>query len=110
MLHYFTFSYIIYTLQYILHYITLLITLYYVYVCIYYRDELASRLFIEKSQPSFLVIYAIYGSMYYFSGKSMSLALQKIHLNLYKCCKIIATWLNVTYWVSGSCLKKKLMH
>lgn len=91
---------------------SLLITLYYVYVCTCYRDGLALRLFfIKKSQPSFLLILAIYEHVHYFSGKSMSLVLQKICLTLLKRCKIIATWLKVSYWVSGSCLKKKkLMH
>lgn len=66
-------------------------------MCVYYKDELASRLFTKKSQPSFLMIYAIYECMYYFGGKSMSLALQKIHLSLEKCCEIIAIWLHITY-------------
>lgn len=35
---------------------SLLITLYYAYVCTCYRDGLALRIFIKKSRPSFLLI------------------------------------------------------
>lgn len=52
-----------------------------------------------KLSPDF-----IYERVHYFSGKSMSLVRQKIRPSLLKCCKIIATWLKISYWVSGSCL------
>jgi hypothetical protein len=42
-------------------------------MCIYHKDKLISKYSIKESQLNFLELYAIYGHMYYFSGKLVSL-------------------------------------